>query len=147
MTRHLLAISILLASLLGIQLTTATAEARHGLCGGCGTVVDVDRIYYDRGGDRGAEGAILGAIIGGALGNQVGDGSGRRAATVGGAVAGALIGRKADRRGRGRGERGLRLEVRMDGGGYRVVEVHGDMRIYRGDRVRLRRDRVVLLHY
>ena len=43
------------------------------------------------------------------------------------------------------GERGLRIEVRMDKGGYRIVEIHGDMRIYRGDRVRVYRDHVELL--
>ena len=138
--------SILAAVLVAIalQLAPATAGAAHyGRCGNCGTVVDVDAIYYDR--DSNADGAVLGAIIGGLIGNQVGSGSGRRAATVGGAVAGGLIGREADSRRGDRGERGTRIEVRMDRGGIRVVEVHGDMRIYRGDRVRVYRGRVEIL--
>ena len=38
-----------------------------------------------------------------------------------------------------------KLVARMDNGHYRVVEIHGDMRIYRGDRVRLSRGRIELL--
>ena len=41
--------------------------------------------------------------------------------------------------------RGTRIEIRMDKGGKRVIHVHGDPRIYKGDRVRLYRDRLELL--
>ena len=119
------------------------AEAYVGRCGRCGTIVRVDRIVYDR--DSGREGAVAGAIIGGLIGNQVGGGDGRRAATVAGAIAGGLIGRKVDRDSRSRGQRGLRLEIRMDRGGIRTVEIAGTPRLYRGDRVRVLRDRVDLL--
>lgn len=137
-----------------LQLVSAAADARPVRCGNCGTVLDVDNIWYEddggRGdrGDSGREGAVVGAIIGGLLGNQVGGGSGRKAATVGGAVAGGLIGHRIDRNdNRGdRGSRGKRVEVRMDRGGYRTVEVHGDMRLYRGDRVRVLNDRIVALN-
>jgi outer membrane lipoprotein SlyB len=96
--------------------------------------------------DSGREGAVLGAIIGGAIGNQAGSGDGRTAATIAGAVVGGLIGREIDRNdGRGRGERGLRLRIRMDRGYFQTVEIAGDMRIYRGDRVRLRNGRVELI--
>ncbi|MCE3001470.1 MAG: glycine zipper 2TM domain-containing protein [Xanthomonadaceae bacterium] len=123
------------------------AEARGYRCGQCGTVEDVDRIWYEGRRDRGTGGAVLGAIIGGALGNQVGKGDGRKAATIAGAVVGGLVGRDIDRNdGRGgRGEEGLRLTIRMDRGYYQTVEIHGDMRIYRGDRVRLRDGRVDLI--
>ncbi|HVF35432.1 MAG TPA: glycine zipper 2TM domain-containing protein [Candidatus Saccharimonadia bacterium] len=133
-----------------LQLAAAPADARPLRCGNCGTVLDVDNIWYeDQGGrgDSGREGAVVGAIIGGLLGNQVGGGSGRKAATVGGAVAGGLIGHRIDRND-DRGDRGFtgkRVEIRMDRGGYRTVEVHGDMRIYRGDRVRVHQDRLVSL--
>ena len=138
-TGTLLGLVVLLASLL----PAATSQAYVGRCGSCGTVTRVEHIDYDR--DRGGQGAVAGAIIGGLLGNQVGSGDGRRAATVAGAIAGGLIGRKIDRNSDARGERGLRLEIRMDRGGYRTVEIAGAMRIYRGDRVRVRRDRVELL--
>lgn len=121
-------------------------EARGYRCGQCGTVVDVDRIWYERGRDSGRDGAVLGAIIGGAIGNQAGKGDGRTAATIAGAVVGGLIGRDIDRNdGRGRGEPGLRLVIRMDRGYEQTVEIHGDMRIYRGDRVRVRGGRVDLI--
>lgn len=135
-----------------LQLAATPADARPLRCGNCGTVLDVDNIWYEdqggRGGDSGREGAVVGAIIGGLLGNQVGGGSGRKVATVGGAVAGGLIGHRIDRNNgvRDGGFRGKRVEVRMDRGGYRVVEVHGDMRIYRGDRVRVLSDRIVALN-
>ena len=134
-----------------LQLASAPVDARPLRCGNCGTVLKVESIWYeDRGGrdhDSGREGAVVGAIIGGLLGNQVGSGSGRKAATVGGAVAGGLIGHRIDRRNGDRdgGYRGKRVQLRMDRGGYQTVEVHGDMRIYRGDRVRVTSDRVVML--
>ena len=135
-----------------LQIFALPADARPLRCGNCGTVLRVESIWYeDRDGrydrDSGREGAVLGAIIGGLVGNQVGSGSGRRAATVGGAVAGGLIGHRIDRNDdRGdRGYRGKRVEIRMDRGGYRTVEVHGDMRLYRGDRVRVLPDRIVAL--
>lgn len=133
---------LLLAASLAL-VHAADAPARTLRCSQCGTVIDVDPIRYDR--DVGAEGAIVGAIVGAAIGSQVGSGSGRRAATVAGAVAGGLVGRNADRHQRRGGEIGRRLELRMDRGGYRVIEVHGPMRIYRGDRVRVLPDRIVPL--
>ena len=42
-------------------------------------------------------------------------------------------------------ERGTRIEIKMDKGGNRVIHVHGDPRVYKGDRVRLYRDRIELL--
>jgi len=75
------------------------AEARGYRCGQCGTVEDVDRIWYEGRRDRGTGGAVLGAIIGGALGNQVGKGDGRKAATVAGAVIGGSIGHNQATRG------------------------------------------------
>jgi outer membrane lipoprotein SlyB len=142
MSRHLIGASLLLAL---FALAPVPAQARHDRCGNCGTVVDVDRISYGR--DSSAEGTVLGAIIGGVVGNQVGSGSGRRAATVAGAVAGGLIGRRIDRdNDRGGGYVGRRLEIRMDRGGYRVIEVHGPMEVYRGDRVRVYRNRVELIY-
>lgn len=150
----LLGLGLLVALVAGVSLSSP-AEAGRYRCAQCGTVEDVDRIWYDgRRDDRrdsGTEGAVIGAIIGGALGNQIGGGSGRTAATVAGVVVGGLVGRDIDRNdGRGnnrnnRGERGMRLVVRMDRGGYQTVEIHGEMRIYRGDRVRLRDGRVDLI--
>jgi outer membrane lipoprotein SlyB len=139
----------LLVALLASASFSPTVEARDSRCGQCGTVEDVDRIWYEGRRDSGREGAVLGAIIGGVLGNQVGRGDGRKAATIAGAVVGGLVGRDADRndgRGGRRGDSGLRLVVRMDRGFYQTVEIHGDMRIYRGDRVRLRNGRVDLIN-
>jgi outer membrane lipoprotein SlyB len=148
MRSPLLSASFLLALLLAGLGVSPIAEARGYRCGQCGTVEDVDRIWYEGRRDSGREGAVLGAIIGGALGNQVGRGDGRKAATIAGAVVGGLVGRDIDRndgRGGRRGEEGLRLRIRMDRGFNQTVEIHGDMRIYRGDRVRLRGGRVELI--
>jgi outer membrane lipoprotein SlyB len=147
--RNLFLIPLALFALLIAGLGFApAAEARGYRCGQCGTVEDVDRIWYEGRRDSGREGAVLGAIIGGALGNQVGKGDGRTAATIAGAVVGGLVGRNVDRnngRGGRRGEEGLRLVIRMDRGYYQTVEIHGDQRIYRGDRVRLHNGRVDLV--
>lgn len=143
MARHVLP-KLLSLALLALLAVPDTAAAR-GRCGNCGVVTNVDRIVYDN--DKGAGGAVLGAIIGGLIGNQVGSGSGKKAATVAGAVGGGLIGRNQDlKRGRN-GEPGLRLDIRMDRGGYRTLEIAGQPRIYRGDRVRVYRDRVELVGY
>ncbi len=143
MNRLVVRALIVLVAAAAAWLPSTPAEAHVGRCGNCGTVQDVDYIVYER--DRGAQGAVVGAIIGGLLGNQVGGGRGRDAATVAGAVAGGLIGRRVDKNHRGPGERGVRILIKLDRGGTRTIELHGDPRIYRGDRVRVWRDRVELL--
>ena len=111
---------------LALQFLPATASGwYHGMCSGCGTVIDVEKIYYDRGNTDGA--AVDGAIIGG---------KDRE---------GGLIGRNVALHEGSPGERGLFIEVRMDSGGYRKLEIHGDMRIFRRDRVRVWSDRVELI--
>jgi outer membrane lipoprotein SlyB len=130
-------------SFLLLALILASPASAQYRCGSCGTITDVDRIMYNP--DKGAGGAVLGAIIGGVLGNQIGGGSGRTAATVGGAVAGGLIGHKVDKNNAPGEQEGLRLEIRMDNGSYRTVEIHGRMRLYRGDRVKVRGNKVELL--
>ena len=124
-------------------LAPSGAEAYVGRCGKCGTITRVETIVYDA--DKGAQGVVAGGIIGGLLGNQIGGGSGKAAATVAGVIAGGLIGRKVDKKSGSNGERGLRLEIRMDRGGFRTIEIAGTPRLYRGDRVRVERDRVDLL--
>lgn len=140
-----LSLPVLLLVLLGGLLAPAPVEARRYLCAQCGTVERVDRIWFE-GRDSGREGAVVGAIIGGAIGNQAGRGGDRAAATVAGAVIGGLIGNRIDRNDRNhRGEPGLRLVLRMDRGGYQTIEVAGDMRIHRGNRVRLDRGRIEII--
>jgi outer membrane lipoprotein SlyB len=145
MARHVLPKVLSLALLAVLATVPDTAAARGGRCGNCGVVTNVDRIVYDN--DKGAGGAVLGAIIGGLIGNQVGSGSGRKVATVAGAVGGGLIGRNQDLKRGGNGEPGLRLDIRMDKGGYRTLEIAGQPRIYRGDRVKVYNDRVELVGY
>src|SRR5262245_40348190 len=102
-----------------LSVSWAPASAASYRCGNCGTVVDVEHIEYDP--DKGRGGAVVGAIIGGLLGNQIGGGSGRAVATVAGAAGGGLIGHRVDKNNPGQGEPGLRLEIRMDKGGYRTI--------------------------
>jgi outer membrane lipoprotein SlyB len=148
MRQSLLSGVCLLLALFAAASFSPAVEARGYRCGQCGTVERVDRIRFEGRRDSGTEGAVVGAIIGGVIGNQVGSGSGRTAATIAGATVGGLVGREVDRndgRGGSRGEPGLRLRVRMDNGYTQTVEVAGDQRIYRGDRVRLRNGRVELI--
>lgn len=109
-----------------------------------GIVTKVEKIIYEK--DKGVGGAVLGTIIGGVLGNQIGGGSGRKVATVAGAATGGYIGYKQDKKNSRNGEPGLRLEIRMDAGGTRYVEIAGQPRIYRGDRVKVHGDRVELVN-
>ena len=167
MRKPILYILSSLAMLAALSLPAQEAFAQRYRCNNCGTVERVERIRYDQSRydyrgrddrsnrDSGTEGMIIGALIGGALGNQVGGGSGRTAATVAGAVAGGAVGRNIDRNNdndrydrnynRSGTRNGVRLRVRMDQGGYQTVEVAGNLSVYRGDRVRLRNDRVELL--
>lgn len=136
---------LLLLALLAGLLASPPVEARRYLCAQCGTVERVDRIWFERR-DSGREGAVIGAIIGGAVGNQAARGGDRTTGTVAGAVLGGLIGNRIDRNNRNlRGEQGLRLVLRMDRGGYQTIEIAGDMRIHRGNRVRLERGQVVII--
>lgn len=112
------------------------ASARIGSCPGCGTVTDVDAIRYPR--DKAPAEAAAGTIVGGtAVGNT------RKSAS--GASIGGLVGRKSARGETGDDARGVRLEVRMDGGGTRTIEVVEGLRIYKGDRLRVRGGRVEVL--
>lgn len=122
---------------LALQFTALPSYARIGSCAGCGTVVDVDPIYYERA--KAPDVAAAGTIIGGTIN------SGGRSATATGVAMSGLIGREARGNDRGNDERGLRLELKMDGGGQRTIEVSDGMRIYRGDRVRVYSDRIELL--
>lgn len=113
-------------------------------CRNCGEVVDIDRVYL-RQGSSGA-GAVIGAIIGGVLGSTVGKGDGRRAATVAGAVAGGFAGNAVERDANGR-DAAWRFNVRLDDGRWAEVTQRDNPGVRRGDRVAIRNDRVVRIHY
>ena len=139
-TRAFLSVVLLAAGFAAAQ----PVQAQHvGRCGSCGTIQDIDNIVYDA--DKGVQGAVVGGIIGGLLGNQIGSGSGRTAATVAGVVGGGLVGRKVDKNNSGNGEPGVRLLIKMDKGGTRTIELHGRPRLYKGDRVKVKRNSVELL--
>ena len=140
MFRHAIAKVLVLALLAA----PAVATAASGRCGSCGIVTKVESIVYEK--DKGVGGAVLGTIIGGVIGNQFGSGSGKTAMTIAGAAGGGLIGHKVDKNHSHNGEPGLRIQVRMDKGGYRTIEVAGQQRIYKGDRVKVHRDRVELVY-
>lgn len=140
MNRHALAsrfaMLLLLIALPGI------AAASSGRCGDCGIVTKVEKITYNK--DKGVGGAVLGTIIGGVIGNQFGGGKGKTAMTVAGAATGGYIGHKADKNHPDE-QPGLRLEIRMDAGGMKYLEIAGQPRIYKGDRVKVKRDTVTLV--
>ena len=129
--------SILAILLLGLvlQLLPGPALAQHyGRCGNCGTVVDVDQIYYEE--DSTTDGTVVGAIIGGLIGNQVGSGSGRTAATVAGAAIGGAVGNNVDRNNNsdGRTYDNVERQCRPVDGGYqqRIMGYDVEYR-YRGE--------------
>ena len=117
------------------------ATAKLLRCSRCGTVLDVDPIFYDH--DVARPDAPAGAIVGGSLSSGwFGDPEGGVVATR---ATGGLVGRNmGDGNYRG-GSVGRRIELRLDRGGHAIIEVHGDMRIYRGDRVRILPDALVIL--
>ncbi|HET7844882.1 MAG TPA: glycine zipper 2TM domain-containing protein [Xanthomonadales bacterium] len=129
--------------LFSLLMLPGVASAASGRCGSCGIVEKVEKIVYDK--DKGVGGAVLGTIVGGLIGNQFGSGSGRTAMTVAGAAGGGLIGHKVDKNHSANGEPGLRLSIRMDKGGYKTLEIAGEQRIYKGDRVKVFRDHVELV--
>jgi hypothetical protein len=124
--------------LLALQSFATPACARIGSCGGCGTVTDVDAIHFAR--DKAPEGAPAGTIVGGTPGTKPG-----KPATAANVSTGGLVGRKAGRNDQGDDARGLRLEIKMDGGGRRTIEVVEGQRIYKGDRVRVFGTRIEML--
>lgn len=114
-------------------------------CRQCGTVVDIERTYADRGGSTSGGGAVLGAIIGGVLGNQVGKGDGRKAATVAGAVAGGFAGNAVERNSDGRDSNAYRIYVDLDDGRNATVTQYRNPGLRRGDRVIIRNQQVELI--
>ena len=128
-------ITALFVALLAVLAVALPAQARIGSCPGCGTVTDVDAIYFAR--DKAPAGATAGTIIGGTAAKQVG-----KSAPATGVATGGLVGRKASGTDQGGDERGLRLELKMDGGGQRTIEVVEGLRIYKGDRLRVHSDRI-----
>lgn len=122
-------------ALLALASTSLPAHARIGSCPGCGTVTDVDAIYYAR--DKAAEGAVAGTIVGGTA-----TGKASKSKTATGVAVGGLVGLKA---GGADDARGLRLEVKMDGGGVRTIEIVEGVRVYKGDRLRVHSDHVEML--
>ena len=117
------------------------AGAKLLRCTRCGTVLDVDPIFYDR--DVARPDAPVGAIVGGSLSSGwFGD---AEDGVVTARATGGLVGRNAgDGNYRG-GTPGRRIELKLDRGGHAILEVHGEMRVYRGDRVRILPDAVVVL--
>ncbi len=117
-------------------------------CSQCGVVVDVERVYAERGGSStSGGGAVLGAIIGGVLGNQVGKGDGRKVATVAGAVAGGFAGNAVERNSgsNGRDSNAYRIYVDMDDGRNATVTQYRNPGLRRGDRVVIRNQQVELI--
>lgn len=130
-------IAALFAALLALQSVALPAQARIGSCPGCGTVTDVDAIYFAR--DKAPDGAAAGTIVGGTA-----TGKASRSKTATGAAVGGVVGRKASGN-QGDDARGVRLEVKMDGGGQRTIEITDGLRVYKGDRLRVHTDHVEML--
>lgn len=130
--RKAIAMVALVSVVLAAASLHAAARTRTMMCAICGTVIDADPIFYSR--DAAPDRGVAGAIIGdGHEGHE----------PAAGWPAAALIGRDARKSERSEGdERGLRLEIRMDAGGSRIIEVGGGLRVYRRDRVRVHHDRV-----
>jgi hypothetical protein len=118
-------------------LAAGPTAARIGSCGGCGTVIDVDAIFYPR--DKAREDADAGTIVGGTPGTRA------RKPAAPSAATGGLVGRLARDGERGDDARGLRLELKLDGGGRRTLEIGEGVRVYKGDRVRVSGDRIEML--
>lgn len=114
-------------------------------CRQCGVIVDVERVYAERGGSTSGGGAVLGAIIGGVLGNQVGKGDGRKVATVAGAVAGGFAGNAVERNSNGRESNAYRIFVDMDDGRNATVTQYRNPGLRRGDRVVIRNQQVEII--
>jgi hypothetical protein len=125
MSRNTGRIAVLFVALFALHATAVQARTRVMMCAGCGTVIDADPIWYSPA--NAPAGAVEGTIIGAKI-----DGQKTASVTVDG-----LIGRDARRGERGNDASGLRLEVRMDNGGRRIVEVGEGLRVYRRDRVRM----------
>lgn len=117
------------------------------------------------GGGRGRDAAtIAGAVVGGAVGRNVQRDNARRddhrTARFEREVEYDDASRYDDEDERRHGDRGYgdrygdrdrditvtRLRVRMDSGRTRTIDVAGNLRVYRGDRIRVRNDRIVMLN-
>lgn len=126
------------------------SPGRRGDLPGSSAAVDygvVQRIDVTeaRGQPSGA-GALIGGVVGAVVGRQFGGGGGGRAAgTVVGAMGGAVVGNEIERQQSGARSGVVRVQVALERGGVRSLEVRdvGDLRV--GDRVRIEGDRLMRL--
>ena len=117
------------------------AAAKLLRCSRCGTVLHVAPIFYDH--DVARPDAPAGTIVGGSLSSGwFGDPHG---GVVAARATGGLVGRNMGKGNYRGGTVGRRVELKLDRGGHAIIEVHGEMRIYRGDRVRIMPDSLVIL--
>ena len=90
------------------------------------------------------QGAILGGLIGAVVGRQIGSGEGRSAGTGVGAVAGAIIGNEIERQQRG-AQDFERVEIVLDDGSVRRMDLPATGSLRAGDRVRIEGAQVLRL--
>ena len=107
-------------------------------CAQCGVVRSVNLVELDRDSvdEKNVLGTIAGGVLGGVLGNQVGGGDGKKLATVAGAVGGAYAGNRVQNSMK-KGDKVYRVEVQMDSGQMRTVDLSENPHLPVGSAVRI----------
>lgn len=121
-------------------LATVHAADKNGKCADCGRVQQIKTSEKSDWKKYAAPAA--GAVVGGVVGNQLGGGRGRTALTVAGAAGGAYAGHKVEEKHR---DTVYEVVVAMDDGTSRTVTYESTPPVHKGDRVRLRDGKLVLV--
>ena len=118
------------------------AREQEPVCGDCGTVQSITPVTRNAQSGSGV-GAVAGGVAGAVVGSQIGSGSGKTIAQIAGTLGGAFAGNEAEKR--IRKETYYQVEVAMDAGGSRRVDVATADTIDTGTRVRVQGNNLVLM--
>lgn len=134
-----------LVRILTLTVLTALAIGAAGLaqaaCQDCGSVTDIRTVTHE--GQASGLGAIAGGVAGAVVGNQFGKGSGNTAMTIVGAGGGAFAGHQVEKSMKKKTE--WQVFVKFDNGEQRTFNYAAQPEVRKGDRIKLRDGKLLLL--
>ena len=117
----------------GVNAKAVTQRNNPPVCANCGVVRSVRAVENER--QASGLGALAGGITGAVIGNQIGEGQGKSLATVAAAVGGAVAGNSIEKN--MNKARTINVNVRMEDGSTRTVQMATDPGLLPGDKVKV----------
>ena len=120
-------------SIEGADAKAVTQKNNPPVCANCGVVRSVRAVENER--QASGLGALAGGITGAVVGSQIGEGQGKSLATVAAAVGGAVAGNSIEKN--MHKTRTINVNVRMEDGTTRTVQMATDPGLLPGDKVKV----------